>query len=72
MVPVNESNTTTDAMTSLLDEIRTSSILTERQVEKIEAYTAEEGFPTERAEIAARLVKDGVLTQYQARHDLEG
>jgi serine/threonine protein kinase len=72
MVPVNESNTTTDAMTSFLDEIRSSSILAERQVEKLEAYTAEEGFPTERAEIAARLVKDGVLTQYQARTILKG
>jgi serine/threonine protein kinase len=67
MVPLNGLKTTTDATTSLVQEIRSSSILTERQLEKLDAYIAVGDSPPERAELVSRLVEDEVLTEYQAR-----
>ena len=72
MVPPNESNTTTDAISGFLQAIRSSSILSERQFEKLEANMAEGEHPPEPAELASRLVKDGVLTEYQVRQVLKG
>ena len=72
MVPPNESNTTTDAISGFLQAIRSSCILSERQLEKLEANMAEGEYPSEPAELASRLVKDGILTEYQARQILKG
>jgi eukaryotic-like serine/threonine-protein kinase len=72
MMPLNGSPTTTDPSTGFLEEIRRSSILTERQLEKLQSSTAEGNYPPEPAEVASRLVKDGVLTQYQSRQILKG
>ena len=72
MVPPNESNTTTDAIASFLQAIRKSCILSERQLEKLEKNVAEGEHPSEPAELASRLVKDGILTEFQARADPQG
>jgi eukaryotic-like serine/threonine-protein kinase len=72
MVPPNESKMTTDAISGFLQAIRSSSILSERQLEKLEAKMAEGEYPPEPAELASRLVKDGVLTEYQAHQLLKG
>ena len=72
MVPPNESNTTTDAISGFLQAIRSSSILSERQFEKLEANVAGGDYPSEPAELAARLIKDGVLTEFQARQIQKG
>ena len=72
MEPPNESNTRTDAISDFLQEIRSSSILSERQFEKLEANVAKGEYPPQSAELASRLVKDGVLTEYQARQVLNG
>jgi eukaryotic-like serine/threonine-protein kinase len=72
MVPPNESKTTTDAISGFLQAIRGSSILSERQLEQFEANVAEGELPAEPAELASRLVKDGVLSEYQARQILKG
>jgi eukaryotic-like serine/threonine-protein kinase len=72
MVAPNESNTTTDAISGFVESIRSSNILSERQLEKIDAILAEGEHPTEPAELASRLVKDGILTEYQAKQILKG
>ncbi len=72
MVPPNESNTTTDAISGFLQAIRSSSILSERQLEKLEANVAGGDYPSEPAQLAARLIKDGVLTEFQARQIQKG
>jgi len=69
MVTHNESNTTTATLSGFLQAIRKSSVLSQRQLEKLEADMAEEEDP---AELASRLVKDGVLTEFQARQILKG
>jgi serine/threonine-protein kinase len=71
MVPANESNTT-GAISDLLQTVRGSSILSERQFEKLKAGAAQGRYPSEPSELAASLVKDGVLTEYQARQVLKG
>ncbi len=72
MVPPNDSNTTTDAISGFVEAIRSSSILSERQLQKLEAATAEGEQPADPADLAARLVKNGVLTDYQSRQILKG
>jgi serine/threonine-protein kinase len=68
----NELNTTTAATSDVLEVIRGSSILTERQLEIIKSGAAQGEYPTEPSELATRLIKDGVLTEYQARQILKG
>ena len=72
MVPPNESTTTTDAISGFLQAIRSSRILSEQQFEKLAANIAKGGYPTEPDELSSRLVKDGVLTQFQARQIQKG
>jgi serine/threonine-protein kinase len=72
MEPLNESNTKTSAISGFLEAIRSSSILSQRQFEKLEASVAEGDYPTEPDKLASRLVKDGILTEYQARQVLKG
>ncbi len=72
MVPPNESTTTTDAIAGFLQAIRSSRILSEQQFEKLAANIAKGGYPTELDELSSRLVKDGVLTQFQARQIQKG
>ncbi len=72
MVPPNESNATADAISGFLQAIRGSSILSERHSAKLEAHLAQGENSAEPAERASRLVKDGVLTEYQARQILKG
>jgi eukaryotic-like serine/threonine-protein kinase len=72
MVQPIETNTTTDATSGFVDAIRSSNFLSERQLEKLDASMAKAETPTEPAELAARLVKDGVLTEYQAKQVLKG
>ena len=62
MEPSNESNTKTGTSSEFLQAIRSSAILSEKQLEKVEANVAEGDYPPEPAELASRLVKDGVLT----------
>src|SRR5262249_11749144 len=62
----------TSAISGFLQAIRSSSILSDRQFEKLEANVAEGEYPPEPTELASRLVKDGVLTEYQARQVLKG
>ena len=72
MEPSNESNTKTGTSSEFLQAIRSSAILSEKQFEKVEANVAEGNYPPEPAELASRLVKDGVLTAFQARQILKG
>jgi len=72
MVPRNESNTTTDAISAFVDAIRSSNILSERQLAKLEAILAEGEHSSKPGELASRLVKDGILTEYQAKQVLKG
>jgi serine/threonine-protein kinase len=72
MVPPNESITATDTISSFVQAIRSSNILSERQLEKLEASLAEEAHSTEPAKLASRLIKDGILTEYQAKQLLKG
>ena len=72
MEPSNESNTKTGTSSEFLQAIRSSAILSEKQFEKVEANVAEGNYPPEPAELASRLVKDGVLTDFQARQILKG
>ena len=46
--------------------------MSEKKFEKVEANVAEGNYPPEPAELASRLVKDGVLTAFQARQILKG
>ncbi len=72
MVLPNESATTTDAISGFLQAIRSSRILSEQQLEKLEANMAQGAYPSEPAELASRLVQDQVLTEYQARQIQKG
>ncbi len=72
MVLPNESKTTMDSVSGLLEAIRSSSILSERQSEKLEANMAGGDYPGEAAELSSRLVADGILTEYQARQFVKG
>ena len=72
MEPSNESNTKTGTSSEFLQAIRSSAVLSEKQFEKVEANVAEGNYPPEPAELASRLVKDGVLTAFQARQILKG
>jgi eukaryotic-like serine/threonine-protein kinase len=72
VVPPNESNTKTDPISAFLQEIRGSSFLSERQFEKLEASMARGEYPAEPEELADRLVKEGILTEYQARQFQKG
>ncbi|MGO9463205.1 MAG: serine/threonine protein kinase [Isosphaeraceae bacterium] len=72
MVPPNEPVTTTDAISRFLKTIRSSCILSERQFEKVEATMAQRENHPAPAELASRLVKDGILTEFQARQLLKG
>jgi serine/threonine protein kinase len=72
MVPPDESTRTTDAIAGFLQAIRSSRILSEQQFEKLGANIALGGYPTEPDELSSRLVKDGVLTQFQARQIQKG
>ena len=72
MVLPNESTTTTDAISGFLQAIRSACILSEQQFEKLEATMAKGEYPAEPAELSARLVKDGVLTEFQARQIQKG
>ena len=67
MVPPNESTTTTDAISGFLQALRKSRVLSEQQFEKLKTNIAEGDYPSEPAELSSRLVKDGMLTQFQAR-----
>src|SRR4051812_14321675 len=68
----NDSGTRTAALSGFLQAIRSSSILSEPQLEKLEADVAEEGYVVEPPELASRLVKERVLTEFQARQILKG
>jgi eukaryotic-like serine/threonine-protein kinase len=70
--PSNESNTKTGTSSEFLQAVRSSAVLSEKQFEKVEANVAEGNYPPEPAELASRLVKDGVLTAFQARQILKG
>ena len=72
MEPSNESNTKTGTSSEFLQAIRKSAVLSEKQFGKVEANVAEGNYPLEPAELASRLVKDGVLTAFQARQILKG
>ena len=72
MEPSNESNTKTGTSSEFLQAIRKSAVLSEKQFEKVEANVAEGNYPLEPAELASRLVKDGVLTAFQSRQILKG
>ena len=68
----NDSGTKASALSGFLQAIRDSSILSGPQIEKLEAEAAEDGYVTEPSEFASRLVKEGVLTEFQARQILKG
>ena len=68
----NDSATKTSALSGFLLAIRSSSILSEPQLEKLEAEAADEGYAAEPAELAARLVTEGVLTEFQAHQIQKG
>jgi serine/threonine-protein kinase len=70
--PSNESNTKTGTSSEFLQAIRNSAVLSEKQLEKVEANVAEGNYPPEPDKLASRLVKDGVLTDFQARQILKG
>jgi eukaryotic-like serine/threonine-protein kinase len=70
--PSNGSNTKTGTSSEFLQAIRRSAVLSEKQFEKVEANVAEGNYPPEPAELASRLVKDGVLTAFQVRQILKG
>ena len=68
----NQSATTTDAISGFLQAIRNSRILSEQQFQKLEAKMAHGDYPSEPAELPSRLVKEGFLTEYQARQIQKG
>jgi serine/threonine-protein kinase len=72
MVPPNGSNTTTGATSDVVHAIRSSSILSERQLEKLEAKLAQGEYSPDSGALASSLVKEGLLTEYQARQILKG
>jgi eukaryotic-like serine/threonine-protein kinase len=72
MVLPNESATTTNAISGFLQAVRSSCVLSEQQLEQLAANMSEGEYPSEPAELSARLVKDGVLTEFQARQFQKG
>ena len=72
MVLPNQPIMTTEAISGFLQAIRSSCILSERQLEKLEGNLADREYPSEPAEFFSRLVKDGILTEYQARQIHKG
>jgi serine/threonine-protein kinase len=68
----NDSGTRTAALSGFLQAIRSSSILSGPQLERVEAEAAEAGDAAEPSEFAARLVKEGLLTEFQAKQILKG
>ena len=62
----------TDAISAFLQVIRSSRILSDHQFEKLEANMAQGDYPSEPAELSSRLVKEGFLTEYQARQIQKG
>jgi eukaryotic-like serine/threonine-protein kinase len=68
----NQSATTTDAIPAILQVVRSSRILPQHQFEKLEANIAHGDYPSEPAELSSRLVKEGFLTEYQARQIQKG
>jgi serine/threonine protein kinase len=60
------------SLTGFLQAIRNSAILSGPQLEKLEARAAAEGATVEPGELAARLVREGVLTEFQSRQILKG
>ncbi len=59
-----------DTPTDLLPVIRKSGILSEKQFEDLKAKVLDGRYPFDPRELAARLVKDRVLTDYQAKRFL--
>ncbi len=72
MVPANGPKMTTGTISDFLEAIRSSSILSEQQIAKLDASVAGGEQPTELAELSADLVKSGILTEYQARQIQKG
>jgi serine/threonine-protein kinase len=72
MVAPNESKTTTITLSGFLDGIKSANILSERQRATLDAKLAEAGHPTDPDELAAVLVNEGVVTDYQAKQVLRG
>ncbi|WP_435018921.1 serine/threonine-protein kinase [Tundrisphaera sp. TA3] len=52
--------------------IRNSGVLTDRQLVDIRARIASGEYPSESKELGARLVREGILTDYQLRRFLQG
>src|SRR4051794_6473209 len=68
----DDSGTKTAGLSGFVRAIRDSSILSGPQLEKLEADAAEDGQSAEPSDFASRLVKEGVLTEFQARQILKG
>ena len=68
----NDSTTTTKAGSGALNAVRSAGILSERQLEKLESDFAEGQHPSEPDELFSRLVKDKVLTEFQAHQIQKG
>ncbi len=51
----------------LLPVIRSSGVLTDRQLQEIRAKVIQGDYPFDTVDLAERLVKEGILTTYQAR-----
>ena len=56
----------------LLPIIRNSGVLSDRQVVEIRSKVASGEYPSEPKELASRLVREEILTEYQARRFLQG
>jgi serine/threonine-protein kinase len=73
MVPSNESSTTmSDAIAGFLQAIQSSCVLSDRQFEKLAANQADGQYPAEPSDFLSRLVKDKLLTEYQAKQFQKG
>src|SRR5262245_39638408 len=72
MEPNNEPNTRTAASSGFLLAVRSSAILSEQQLQKLERNVVEGEYPPEPAELANRLIQDRLLTEFQARQLLKG
>jgi eukaryotic-like serine/threonine-protein kinase len=77
MVSLAESTTTSttaaaQTISDFLEGLRSSSIVSEGELAKVKARITDGDYPSDPAEVAARLIKDGVLTEYQARQIVKG
>jgi eukaryotic-like serine/threonine-protein kinase len=72
MMPSDESAARTATSSDLIGMIRDSSILSDRQLEKLDRHLSIGELPDEPTELAARLVKEKILTPYQAHHLVRG